>query len=246
MQSYIKEAIETFGEDVSIVVTSPAKSRLFDVTEGSEKFQKKKPQLSLNSGKAVVDNEEVTTRYWNCHIFSLRSSEIPRYTWLGKTETIYQILSQNIGYDRVIGADNLYEVLTYLDTSYATHDDMKGCTGGCMKFGWGLIHEKSSNQKLNTKILTESKVVGSLDMYTEHQVYKVKINQLMQDNMSSIKMENNSRNSCTGNSRHINIRYLFVKERVDKKEIGIFSLSHWGYVSRLLYKTIAGKAVSYV
>ena len=63
MQSYIKEAIETFGEDVSIVVTSPAKSRLFDVTEGSEKFQKKKPQLSLNSGKAVVDNEEVTTRY---------------------------------------------------------------------------------------------------------------------------------------------------------------------------------------
>ena len=125
MQSYIKEAIETFGEDVSIVVTSPAKSRLFDVTEGSEKFQKKKPQLSLNSGKAVVDNEEVTTRYWNCHIFSLRSSEIPRYTWLGKTETIYQILSQNIGYDRVIGADNLYEVLTYLDTSYATHDSVK-------------------------------------------------------------------------------------------------------------------------
>ena len=34
-------------------------------------------------------------------------------------------------------------------------------------------------------------------------------------------MENNGRNSCTGNSRHINIRYFFVKDRVDKGELVI-------------------------
>ena len=36
--------------------------------------------------------------------------------------------------------------------------------------------------------------------------------------MSAMKMEKNGRNSCTGNSRHISIRYCFVKDRLDKKE----------------------------
>ena len=43
----------------------------------------------------------------------------------------------------------------------------------------------------------------------------------MQDNMSAIRMEKNGRNSCTGNSRHIDIRYFWVKDRVDKKELEI-------------------------
>ena len=34
-------------------------------------------------------------------------------------------------------------------------------------------------------------------------------------------MEINGRNSCTGNSRHVNIRYFLVKDRVDKKELEI-------------------------
>ena len=34
-------------------------------------------------------------------------------------------------------------------------------------------------------------------------------------------MLKNGRNSCTGNSRHINIRYFFVKDRIDKKEIRV-------------------------
>ena len=34
-------------------------------------------------------------------------------------------------------------------------------------------------------------------------------------------MEKNGRNSCTGNSRHINIRYFFIKDRIDKKEVKV-------------------------
>lgn len=43
----------------------------------------------------------------------------------------------------------------------------------------------------------------------------------MQDNQSAIRLEKNGRNLCTGNSRHIDIRFFFVKDRVDKKEIFI-------------------------
>ena len=34
-------------------------------------------------------------------------------------------------------------------------------------------------------------------------------------------MEINGRNSCKGNSRHVDIKYIFVKDPVDKKEICI-------------------------
>ena len=95
----------------------------------------------------------------------------------GKLRRVLQLLSQTIRDNRVIGAENMYEVLNYMDASYATHDDMRGHTGGCMTFSWGLIHAKFSKQKLNTKISTESEFIGSsnyipfsicLAIYMEH------------------------------------------------------------------------------
>ena len=44
----------------------------------------------------------------------------------------------------------------------------------------------------------------------------MKNNTVYQYNMSTIKILKNGRNSCTGNSRHINVRYFFVKDRIDK------------------------------
>ena len=44
---------------------------------------------------------------------------------------------------------------------------------------------------------------------------------MYQDNQSAMRMEKNGRNSCTGNSRHIHIKYFFVKDRVDNNELKI-------------------------
>ena len=97
---------------------------------------------------------------------------------MGKLRRVLNFLNKKKGGDCVIGYDNIYYILTYVDDSYATHNDMRGHNGGCMTFGWGLIHAKSSNQNLNTKISTESKVVRDSDyipfiillvVYMEHQ-----------------------------------------------------------------------------
>jgi hypothetical protein len=83
---------------------------------------------------------------------------------------------------------------------------------------------------LNTKSSTESEVVG-VSKYVPHKVqminflgaqgYDLQKCVLYQDNQSAIKMEKNGRNSYSGNSRHISIRYFFVKNRVDKGEFTI-------------------------
>ena len=132
----------------------------------------------------------------------------------GKLRGVLQFLSQTIWGYRVIGADNIYEVLTYVEASYAMHNNMRGHNGGCMTFGWGLIHEKLYKQKLNTKGSTESEVVRAsgfvqfsiwLAIYMEHQDYNVKRKQLVQDNIISMKMEKNGQYLCAVNYRHINI-----------------------------------------
>ena len=44
---------------------------------------------------------------------------------------------------------------------------------------------------------------------------------IYQDNQSAMRIEKNGCNSCTGNSRHIHIRYFFAKDRIDKGEMKV-------------------------
>ena len=53
------------------------------------------------------------------------------------------------------------------------------------------------------------------------QGYEIQKYVIYQDNQSAMKMEINGRNSCTGNSRHIDIRFSFMKNRIDQGEISV-------------------------
>ena len=53
-------------------------------------------------------------------------------------------------------------------------------------------------------------------------------------------MARNGRNSCTGNSRHINIRYFFVKDRFDKEEIDIVYCPTLDMVADFFTKPLQG------
>ena len=53
------------------------------------------------------------------------------------------------------------------------------------------------------------------------QGYAIKNNVIYQDNQSAIRMEKNGKNLCTGNSRHIHIRYFFLKDRIYKGEMRV-------------------------
>ena len=53
------------------------------------------------------------------------------------------------------------------------------------------------------------------------QEYDIKQKFLFQDNQSAINMEKNGKKSCTGNSRHIDIRYFFAQENIESKKNSI-------------------------
>ena len=91
---------------------------------------------------------------------------------------------------------------------------MRSQTGGIISLGWGAVHARSGKQKINTKSSTESELVG-LSEYVPYNIwlvnfmkaqgYDIRSNVIHQDNMSTIRMAKHGRNSCTGNSRHIDI-----------------------------------------
>ena len=96
--------------------------------------------------------------------------------------------------------------------------------------GLGVTHYRLSKKKLNTKISTESELVGASDyvpyniwyvMFMHHQEYLDKSNKFLQENQSARRMEVNGRNYCTGNSQHIDTMDLFIRYWVDKKELSL-------------------------
>jgi hypothetical protein len=118
----------------------------------------------------------------------------------------------------------------YVDASFAVHPNMCGHTGGGLTLGRGFPITVSTKQKLNTRSSTESELVGVDDMmpiicWTRYfllsQGYGIIENLLLQDNRSSILLERNGRASSGKRTRHINIRYYFITDRVNMKEISI-------------------------
>jgi hypothetical protein len=89
---------------------------------------------------------------------------------------------------------------------------------------------KSSKQKLNTKSSTEAELVGAsgylpypiwAKKFLAAQGYALKENVFYQDNQSTIRFEKNGRKSCGPNSRHIDIRYFFIKDRLGLEDIDL-------------------------
>ena len=61
---------------------------------------------------------------------------------------------------RSFGTTNLNEIFTWVYVSYAINKEIRGQTGGAIYMGLGLTHFRSIKQKLNTKIYSESELVG--------------------------------------------------------------------------------------
>jgi hypothetical protein len=81
---------------------------------------------------------------------------------------------------------------------------------------------------LNTKSSTERELVGIDDMmpimlwtcyFLLSQGYGIIENLVLQDNKSSILLEQNGKALSSKRTRHINIRYFFITDRVIMKEI---------------------------
>jgi hypothetical protein len=130
----------------------------------------------------------------------------------------------------VLSSDNISIVKWWLDGSYATHPNMRGHTGAGLSLGRGFPIVNSTKHKLNTRSSTEAELVSVDDcmpmiLWTRYfllkEGYDVDENILFQDNKSAILLEKNGRASSSKRTKHINVRYYFVTDRIAKGDLKV-------------------------
>jgi hypothetical protein len=116
----------------------------------------------------------------------------------------------------------------YVGAAFVVHPNMRGHSRGALTLGLGFPILSSGKQKLNTRSLTESELVGVDDLmslivwsrnFLKAQGCAVVDNILHQDNRSAILLEKNGKMSSGKRTKHIAICYFFVTDRIRAGEI---------------------------
>jgi len=227
MEGYIRDALDESG--VTGHRVTPAKDNLFDVDDGSPaltteqaiKFHSRVMKLFYLAQRARPD---ILTAM---NFLSTRVSKSTAEDW-EKLERVYMYLNSTADIKMVIRPHEKWQVLAYVDASFAVHPGAKSQSGMVISLGQGVVHASSKKQKLVGKSSTEAELIAVSDMLPQviwtreflmEQGYEVKP-VMLQDNQSTMALIEKGR-STSARTRHIGIRYFFVKDRVDSGELSI-------------------------
>ena len=115
--------------------------------------------------------------------------------------------------------------------------------------GRGPVYANSKTQKLNTKSSSEAELIGISDNsnqviwsreFVKEQGYNVDPAVIYEDNTSTINMVKNGR-SNSERTRHIAIRFYFIADRVNAKEIRVEYKRSEDMIADILTKPLQGK-----
>jgi hypothetical protein len=117
-----------------------------------------------------------------------------------------------------------------------------------IRLGKASVSWSSTKQKNNSKSSTESELYSLSDScgpviwarnFLIAQGYKVGPATIYQDNKSTIQLAKNGLSSSQ-RTRHINIRYFFVKDRIESKEIDVVYMNTDEMIADMLTKPLQG------
>ena len=150
----------------------------------------------------------------------------------------------------ILKADNLAVLKWWVDGSHAVHADLRGQSGGCMMMDKGAIISGSTRQKINTRSSTETELVAADDFmpmllwtryFLEGQGYGSVDTVLYQDNQSAILLEKNGRLSSSKRTKHLNIRYFFITDRINDGDLKVEYCPSTEMVADFFTKPLQGK-----
>ena len=231
MVDYIQKMLAEIPDDMDGEAATPAANHLFEVNESADKLHETTAQLfHHNVAKLLFLCKRARPDVQAAVAFLTTRVQKPDVDDYKKLRRGLQYLRATVDLPLTLEADNAHIVKWWVDASFAVHPDMKSHTGGMMSLGKGAAYGTSTRQKLNTKSSTEAELVGVNDVmpqilwtryFLEAQGYGVDDSLVYQDNQSAILLEKNGRASSGKRTRHINIRYFFVTDRIATGEVKV-------------------------
>jgi len=249
MDSYTEQLVSYSGV-TGKPASSPATAKLFKIDVKSKLLSTEKQQIfhTCTAKALYLAKRARPDALLACAFLSTRVGKATEEDW-EKLSRLLRYLKGTIKLGLRLQVDTTIGILSYIDASYATHEDYKSHTGIVVSLGAGAIFAKSSKQRLNTKSSTEAELVGVSDgmghvvwirNFMIEQGYNVEEATIFQDNTSTLHLID-SGNIGSDRTRHISIRYYFVTDRVGTKEVKFSYLKSEDMVADLLTKPLQGR-----
>jgi len=247
MEGYIDDMLRSY--QVTGKAATPALDHLFEIRESPKLDEEKRGELHSRVAKLLYLAKRVRPEILPSVIFlTSRVKEATEDDWT-KLDRILKYLNSepNLGL-RIKPDPNSVDVISYVDASFAVHHDYKSHTGGVITLGMGPVFVKSSKQKITTKSSTEAELVGLSDTTSQviwtrefliEQGYDPGPATIYQDNKSTIALANKG-GSTSARSRHINIRFFFIKDRIAAGEIELKYKPTAEMIADILTKPLQG------
>jgi hypothetical protein len=231
MKQYLEEALAECHMNITYEAATPAKRNLFEVDEESVPLSLQEAEV-FHSISAKLLYVAIRARMDILLPVGFLGTRVSKCTQddQDKLRRILEYIKGTMDEEYTIGADTLHDLRTWVDASFAVHPDMRSHTGGLISYGLGGIACKSTKQKSTMRSSTHAEMVGVSDylpttIWVTHfmtaQGYPPKTNFLEQDNESAIKLEVNGRVSAGAKSRHLDIRFFWIKENLEDLHIKV-------------------------
>ena len=236
MFDYVKDIIKAFDEAVPAGMTkrtktSAAPEDLFKVDESCVKLTAEQTQCFHNIvAKTLYCTKRARPDTCTAIAFlTTRVREPDRDDWRKLTHLV-EYLRGTQDLPLILSASSNCILKWYIDGSFAVHPNMRGHMGGMLTLGRGFPIVNLTKQKINVRSSTEAELVAVDDCmpavcwtryFLKAQGYDITGNIVYQDNKSAILWEKNGMASCSKRSKHLNVRFFFITDRIKNKELSV-------------------------
>jgi len=247
MGHYVRQLLLEY--EVTGTAVTPAEEWLFNVRESEKLGDAQREQYHTAVAKLLFLAKRVRPDILTAVSFLSTRVREPDVDDLAKLGRVLKYLHRTEDLVLVLSPSGIDEVEVSVDASYGTHPDGKSHTGKIISLGGATVAAGSSKQRIVTKSSTEAELVGLSDSvgdgigaaeFLRSLGYSVKPVVFRQDNQSTIRMAENGLSSSR-RTRHINVRYFFIKERIETGEVKVVYLPTEEMVADLLTKPLQGK-----
>jgi hypothetical protein len=249
MDGFVKDLLlqHTNGTETSV---TPASPNLFKIRESPKLNKLKAEEFHSITAKLLYLAKRVRPDILPAVVFlTTRVNSSSDDDW-SKLQRILRYLKGSDKFGIILEIDKEINIFSYIDAAYGVHHDYKSHTGGFISFGRGAIHVKSSKQKLNSKSSTESELIALSDystfviwarnFLTSQGYASTQPAIIYQDNLSTMALIEKGR-PASERTRHINIRYFFIKDKVQSGDIELKYLPTEEMVADILTKPLQGE-----
>jgi hypothetical protein len=254
----IQKMIESIISDWNVSTTrnSPAKSDLFDIDESSVTVDEEmSKQLHGGIAKLLYLATHVRPDILCATIFLTSRVQHLTVQDLNKFLDILKYLKSTVSLGIMLGGDkdNRIRLLAYADASFGVHDSTGRSHGGTfISYGRGPNFVRSNFLKevcissSEAELMQLTNTVSIAAREREFAIEQQHIDSdekglLLEDNKSAIHMSHNGK-SISNRTKHIKVKYFFVKQYLDNGEFHLKHCPTQDMVADILTKPLQGSA----